>query len=214
MTDATRILVADAQPLFRSGVRDLVEAEPDLDWMGEVSDFDELLARLDAGPLPDVLVVDLKVPGGAGLAVVGRLHERHPEVGLLVLTAFPEKAFLARAVRAGAAGYLEKECDPAEIVEAIREIAGGGSYVSERGSRILAEAMRPGRTGPDHSVLSDREFEVLRRLGGGATVTEIADELELSPKTVSTHRRRLLEKMGFSGNREIVRYAVGHGLIE
>jgi len=208
-----RVAVADAQPLLRKALRDLVESEPDLEWAGEASDVDELFAALDSGPPPAVLVLDLQVPGGVGVEIVGRLHERHPDVGILVLTALPEEAFLPRAIRAGASGYLEKVCDPSAIVEAIRAIAEGGSYVSENGSRILTDAVRPGRTRADHTVLSDREFEVLRRLGGGATVTEIAAELELSPKTVSTYRSRLLEKMGFSGNREIVRYAIGHGLV-
>lgn len=214
MTDVGRVAVADAQPLLRKALRDLVEAEPGLEWVGEASDVEELFAVLESGATPDVLVLDLEIPGGVGIEIVGQLHERHPDVGILVLTALPEDAFLPRAIRAGASGYLEKDRDPGAIVEAIQEIAAGGSYVSERGSRILTDAMRPGRTGADHTILSDREFEVLRRLASGATVTEIAAELGLSPKTVSTYRSRLLEKMGFSGNRDIVRYAIGHGLVE
>lgn len=214
MTTGCRILVADNHPLVRSGLRELLAPQPGLEVIGEVSDFDELFVRLDSDPVPDVLVLDLKMPGGVGLEVLGRIHQRHPDVGILVLTGFPEDAFLPRTIRAGASGYIEKDCDPSVVVEAIRAIAAGGTYVSRSGSRVLAEAMRPGRGEADHTILSDREFEVLRRLAGGATVTQIADELGLSPKTVSTYRSRLLEKMGFSGNRDIVQYAIGHGLVE
>lgn len=214
MTGRRRILVADEHPLTRSGLRHALEAEVGLELAGEVADADELFARLETGPSPDVLVLDLQVPGSPGLELVRRIHDGYPHVGVLVLTSLPEEAFLTRAIRAGASGYLEKDCETSVVVEAIRAIAEGATYVSERGSRVLAEAMRPGQEGADHSVLSNREFEVLRRLGGGSTVTEIAAELDLSPKTVSTYRSRLLEKMGFSGNRDIVQYAITHGLAE
>ena len=206
-----RVLLADDFPLIRSGIKDLLEGDPRMRVVGEVDSFPALWSSLDAAT-PDVLVMDLKMPGGSGLDAVKRLRERHPSVRVLVLTSFPEESFVVLMIRAGASGFLEKTASADRIVDAIHAVASGELVVSERGARALARALQPTGGRLTHLDLSERELEVLRLMGGGLTVSEIAAQLHISVKTVSTYRARLSEKMGFATNAEIIRYALDHGL--
>jgi DNA-binding NarL/FixJ family response regulator len=206
-----RILLADDHALIRSGIKDLLEGDPRMRVIGEVDSFPGLWSALEA-EAPDVLVMDLKMPGGSGLDAVRRLHERYPSVRVLVLTSFPEDSFVVLMIRAGASGFLEKTASADRIVDAIHGVAAGELVVSEGGARALARALQPTGGRLTHLELSDRELDVLRLMGAGLTVSEIAADLNISVKTVSTYRSRLTEKMGFATNAEIIRYALQHGL--
>jgi two-component system, NarL family, invasion response regulator UvrY len=207
------VLIADDHSLIRAGLRGLVEAHADLVVVGEVTTFPELWSCLES-VRPDVVLLDLRMPGGAGLDAIGRLRQAHTAVRILVLSAYPEDAFLLRVVRAGAAGYLEKDGSLEQVAHAIRTVASGEMYVSEAGGRALARAARPGAASLDASVLSDREFEVLRLLGAGVTAGAIAEQLSISVKTVSTYRARIMKKMGFSSNADLIRYTLEHNLTQ
>lgn len=206
-----RVLIADDHPLIRSGLRGLVEGQPDLVVVGEVASFTELWDAIPAGR-PDVALMDLRMPGGTGLDIIGRLRQAHPAMKILVLSSYPEKAFLLRVIRAGASGYLQKDRALDQMADAVRSVVAGDMYVSEEGGRILARAARPGAPALDSSALSDREFEVLRLLGAGIPAGTVADQLHISVKTVSTYRARIMEKMGFSSNADLIRYTIEHDL--
>lgn len=207
----SRVLVADDHPLVVSALSSLISNEEELEVVGQVGSFSELWDALQKAS-PDVLVLDIGMPGGNAVDALRRIAKRHSGVRVLVLSGFPEEEFVVRMIDAGADGYVRKESDPATLIDAVRRVARGGMFVSEAGALALARAAA-GR-GPDHESLSDRELQVLRLLGEGLSVTEIAAELFLSPKTISTYRARLMEKMGFSSTAEIIRYAVRRGLVE
>jgi two-component system invasion response regulator UvrY len=206
-----RVLVADDHPLIRAGLRSLVEAQDDLVVVGEATSFPELWDTV-AASRPDVVLMDLRMPGGTGMDTIRRLRETHPATKILVLSSYPEEAFLLRVIRAGAAGYMHKDGALDQVAEAVRVVAAGDMYVSEEGGRTLARAARPGAPALDVNTLSDREFEVLRLLGAGTPAGAVADQLHISVKTVSTYRARIMEKMGFSSNADLIRYTIEHDL--
>lgn len=208
-----RIIIADDHPLTRAGLRDLLDGESGMHVIGEADSYPALWDAL-ARDEPDLVLLDLRMPGGSGVDAVRRLRQRHPRVRVIVLSGYPEDAFLIRTIRAGAAGYVQKDRAPEEVIRAVRIVAAGEVYVSETGGRALARAARPGGPASDLSSLSDREFEVLRLLGTGLAIGEIADRLHLSAKTVSTYRARLMQKMGFSSTADIIRFAIENGVAE
>jgi DNA-binding NarL/FixJ family response regulator len=161
----------------------------------------------------DLLLLDVSMPGALFLDVVRDLRARHPNIRILVLSVHPEEQWAVRALRAGASGYLTKDHSPEQLLEAIRRVYRGGKYVSPTLAEHLAEHLDGGGQRAPHELLSDREFEVMRRLGSGLTVSQIAGELAISAKTVSTYRKRILEKMAVATNAELVRYAARYGLI-
>lgn len=207
----SRVLVADDHPLVVSALSSLISNEEELEVVGQVGSFSELWEALQEAS-PDVLVLDIGMPGGNAVDALRRIGKRHSDVRVLVLSGFPEEEFVVRMIDAGADGYVKKESDPATLIDAVRRVARGDMFVSAEGAVALARAAA-GR-GADHESLSDRELQVLRLLGEGLSVTEIAAKLFLSPKTVSTYRARLMEKMGLSSTAEIIRYAVRRGLVE
>jgi DNA-binding NarL/FixJ family response regulator len=162
----------------------------------------------------DIILLDVSMPGAAFIETLSDLRARHPSVRILVLSAHPEDQWAMRSLQAGAAGYLTKDHSPEQLVNAIRRVARGGKYVSETMAERLAGMMDSGRTRAPHELLSDREFEVLRALGGGMMVKDVAAQLHLSAKTVSTYRTRLLEKMGLRTKADLVRYVVAHDLLK
>ena len=209
----TSVIIADDHPIVRRGLHDLLAEEPDLAVVDEVADGDALLAVVAAGG-PDVIVLDLALPGARGLDLLRRLRAEHPRVPVLVLSIHPEEPYALRCLKAGAAGYVEKSSEPADLLEAIRTVAGGRRYLSARVADRLVDGpeVRQERE-PPHETLSEREFQVMCRIAGGRTISEIAAELELSVKTVSTYRARLLAKMGLRTNSEITRYVFEHQLL-
>jgi two-component system, NarL family, invasion response regulator UvrY len=207
-----RLLIADDHPIVRSGLRRIAEEDEDIIVIAEASNGEEALSAL-CSAIVDIVLLDISMPGAPFIDTLKRLREKHPTVRVLVLSAHPEDQWAVRALRAGAAGYLTKDHSPDQLVAAVRRVFRGGRYVSPALAEQLASRLGAEFAGAPHELLSDREFEVLRRLGAGYTVKQVASELRLSPKTVSTYRTRLMEKLAVTSNADLVRYASQHGLI-
>lgn len=206
-----RVLLADDHALVREGLKRILAAASDIEVAGEAADGDEALALVKRHDY-DLALIDLAMPGLSGLDLIRRLRLEKPRLRILVLSMHGEKQYAARALKAGAAGYLTKDSAGTELLGAIRKVGGGGVHISEAAAAGLLGA--GASDAPPHTALSDREFEVFRQLVGGRSITEIADRLHLSVKTVSTHKSRILEKMAMAGTAELVRYAVEHRLLD
>jgi DNA-binding NarL/FixJ family response regulator len=206
-----RVLLADDHTLVREGLKQLLAATPDVTVAGEAGDGDAALALVRANAY-DVAVLDLSMPGLSGIDLIKRVQLEQPGLRVLVLSMHGERQYAARALKAGAAGYLTKDSAPAQLVGAIRKIAAGGVHISETAAAQLIGRTSGAETAP-HERLSDREFEILRALVAGESVGDIAARLHLSVKTVSTHKTRILQKMGMQSTAELVRYAVQAGLV-
>ncbi len=207
-----RIFIADDHPIVRQGLRRIVEADPGMVISGEADAAAALLAGLET-KATDLVLLDVSMPGGLFLETLRELRDRHPSIRVLALSVHPEDEWAVRALKAGASGYLTKDHSPDQLLDAIRRVYRGGKYVSPTLAERLASQLDGGGQRAPHELLSDREFEVMRRLGSGLTVSQIAGELALSTKTVSTYRTRILEKMAVATNADLVRYAARHGLI-
>lgn len=203
----TRIVLADDHKIVRDGLKRILAGTPDLEVAGEAADGDALLA-LVKGADYDVALVDMSMPGLAGIALIKRLKLEKPKLRILVLSMHGEQQYAARALKAGAAGYLNKDSAAELLVGAIRKIAAGGMHITEAAAASLVAAEKS-----PHEALSDREFEVLRLLVEGLGPTDIGERLHLSVKTVSTHKTRILEKLGLGSTAELVRYALEHKLV-
>jgi two-component system, NarL family, invasion response regulator UvrY len=209
----TSVFIADDHPIVRRGLYEMLAEQADLEVVGEAADGDAVLAAAAAGR-GDVIILDLSLPGARGLDLLRRLRAEHPRVPVLVLSIHPEEPYAVRCLKAGAAGYVEKTSAPEELVEAIRTVVSGRRYLSARvAERLVGGADVRQERQPPHETLSEREFQVMCRIAGGRTISEIAVELELSVKTVSTYRARLLAKMGLRTNSEITRYVFEHQLL-
>jgi len=205
-----RVALADDHRIVREGLRRLLAAAADVNVVGEVGSGDELLAFLSREPA-DVLVLDVSMPRTSFTSLLGALREAHPRLRIVVLSAHAETEYAVRALREGAAGYLTKERSSEELVEAVRRVARGARYVTPSVAELLAEDVA-GEREDDAGVLSDRELEVLRLIGAGRSVKEIAAQLRLSPKTVSTYRTRMLEKLSLKTTADLIRFALARGL--
>jgi DNA-binding NarL/FixJ family response regulator len=208
-----RLAIADDHPIVREGLRRIAVDDSGITVVGEAATAAELFRLLDAAAV-DVVLLDVSMPGATFVETLVELRERHSTVKVLVLSVHPEDQWAMRALRAGAAGYLTKDRSPEQLVHAIRRVARGGKYVSETLAERLAGLVDNGKTRAPHERLSDREFEVLRALGSGMTVKDVAQQLNLSSKTVSTYRTRLLDKMGLESKADLVRYVVSHDLLK
>ena len=206
-----RVLLADDHGLVREGLRGILAKATDIEVTAEAATGDEVLARVKQAEF-DVALLDLSMPGLSGLALIKRVKLERPKLRILVLSMHGEKQYAARALKAGASGYLTKDSAAAQLLGAIRKIAAGGVQISETAAAQLIGEGGAGDT--PHLALSDREYEVLRQIVAGRSVTEIADGLHLSVKTVSTHKARILEKLDLTGTAELVRYAIEHGLTD
>jgi DNA-binding NarL/FixJ family response regulator len=205
-----RVLLADDHEIVRDGLKRILDACGDLQVAGEAANGDEALALARANDY-DLALLDMSMPGLSGIDLVKRMKAERPKMKLLVLSMHGEPQYAARALKAGAAGYLTKDSAAEKLVGAIRKVAAGGLLVSEAAAAGLLAASTG--EGPLHSRLSDREFEVFKLLAGGASPTEIARRLHLSVKTVSTHKTRIQEKLGLSSTAELVRYALENQLL-
>ena len=208
-----RIIIADDHPVVREGVKQMLAGESDMELVGEAQNAAELL-ELFGKRSCDVLVLDISMPGRNGLDVLKELKSEQPHLAVLVLTMHAEDQYAMRAFRAGAAGYVTKDRAPAELIKAIRHIAAGGKFVTPALAERLAALLGRDEGTLPHEHLSDREFEVLRKIGSGRTLSQIADELFLSPNTISTYRARLLEKLNLRTTADLIRYAITHRLID
>lgn len=208
----TCIVIADDHAVVRKGLRQLIVEAADMTVVGEAASGDELLSLLRSCEV-DVVILDLSLGVRSGLDLVKQVKSGWPRLPVLILSMHPEELFAVRALRTGASGYVEKNSAPEELLMAIRRVARGGTYVSGRISeKIAADIARGGAAVLPHERLSDRELEVLRLLGFGMSVTAIAHALNLSVKTVSTHRTRVLAKTGLRNNADIVEYVIAHDL--
>jgi len=208
----TRVLIVDDHAILRRGLRALLSDEFARAEFGEASNAEQALEQLGKKDW-DVALIDITLPGKGGLDLLKEFKAARPTLPVLVLSVHSEDQFAVRALKAGAEGYMTKESAPEELVQAVRKILAGGRYVSPALGEKLALSVRRDLTRPPHETLSDREHEVMFRIASGKTVTEIAGELSLSVKTISTYRSRILEKLGVRNSAEITRYAIQNGLI-
>jgi len=208
-----RVLIADDHALVRDGLRRMLESTADIRVVGEAETGDQVLVAV-AREQPDVLVLDVAMPGPGFLEILRTLREGHPRVRTVVLSAHAEEEYAERALKAGAVGYVTKERTPDDLQEAIRRAARGIRYISETLAQHLAAHLTGDVPRPHHESLSDREFQVLQLLGQGRSVKEIGAALDLSPKTISTYRERILEKLSLKTTADLIRYAVQHGIAE
>ncbi len=208
-----RVLVADDHAVVRRGLVQILAEAPDMFVAGEASTGREVLQAVRKHDY-DVLVLDIAMPEGGGLEVLQQLQTLKPNLRVLILSMYPERQYAVRVLKTGAAGYLTKESVPDELIAAIRKVARGGKYVSQSLAEKLASELRGEVEKEPHETLSDREYQVMTLLAAGKSATEIATELSLSVKTVSTYRGRILKKLGLSSTAEIIRYAIERGLVE
>ena len=206
-----RVVVADDHTILREGLRQLLGGEADIEVVAEAGDGHEVLARVRALAF-DVLLLDMSMPGKSGIELIKQVKAEKPKLRVLVLSMHEEKQYAVRAIKAGASGYVTKDSAGTQLVTAIRKVAGGGAFITAEVAEQLALGAMPDAEIAPHGRLSDREFEVLRLLVAGHTVTETAAMLNLSGKTVSTHKARLMEKLGIDNQADLVRYAMKHGL--
>jgi len=208
-----RVLIVDDHPIVRAGLRRIAEDDKAIAVTGEASNGQDALDALSQ-TVADVVLLDVSMPGAPFAETLRRLRAEHPTVRVLVLSAHPEDQWAVRALRGGASGYLTKDHSPDQLLDAIRRVHRGGRYVTATLAERLATQLGKDFVGAPHEQLSDREFDVLRSLGAGHTVKEVAEMLGLSPKTVSTYRTRLMEKMRFATNADLVQYVAANALLE
>lgn len=207
------ILIADDHPIVREGLKRVISDCADLEVVSEAQDGHEAVLK-SQDPQVEVLLLDISMPGPGFLEVLRRVKGHRPELQVLVLSVQPEEQYAVRALRAGAGGYLTKDRSPAELAKAIRQVAMGRKYVTgSLAERLAAELDSPSEKEP-HETLSEREYQVFCLLGAGKTVGDVAETLALSPKTVSTYRTRIMDKMKLENNAEMIRYAIERGLAE
>ncbi len=208
-----KILIADDHALLRRGLKQIISETRDMEVTGAASTGAEVIEKASKNDY-DIIVLDITMPGVSGLEILKQLKHDHPRLPVLILSFHPEEQYAVRALRAGAAGYLTKESAADELLVALRAIARGKKYVTSSLADKLVEAVGIEIDKLPHERLSDREFQVLRLIAAGKGITEIAGELFLSPKTVSTYRSRILLKTGMKNSAELTHYAVTHGLVE
>jgi len=204
-------VIADDHPLVRAGLRQVLADEPEIEVVGEAADGDETVAVLRASE-PDVVLLDITMPGAPFPGLLRLLRSAFPRVEVLIVTMHGEDQFAVRALKEGAAGYLTKQQPPQEVINAIKQIAGGGRYLTAAVAERAAAALDGNAQRLPHERVSRREYEVLCMIGLGKSVKQIATELGVSPKTVSTHRARLLRKMRLKTSAELIRYVLQYGL--
>lgn len=208
-----RILVVDDHAIVRMGLRQLVSETDDMVVIGEAADGHQAL-ELARSVTWDVMLLDLAMPGRGGIDALRQVKREFPLLPVLILSIYPEDQYAIRAIKDGASGYLTKDSAPEELLAAIRTLAEGRKHIGAKLAEKLADYLESEDSQRRHEQLSDREFQVMVMLASGKAVSEIANELALSVKTISTHRTRLLRKMGLSTNAEITYYAVKSGLVD
>lgn len=209
----TRILLADDHAVVRAGIRDFLAADKSIRDIGEASTGRETLDQLRSS-VWDLVVLDINMPDRSGIDILRQIRATHAATRVLVMSGFPERQYAVNVLRAGASGYLSKDSAPEELLKAVRTVMAGRRYVSAALAELLVSDLDGNADEPLHSKLSEREFQILCKLAAGRAVSEIAAELCISVKTVSTYRSRLLEKMNFRTNADLTSYALRNGLIQ
>jgi DNA-binding NarL/FixJ family response regulator len=207
-----RILIADDHPIVREGYKKILTSQPDMDVTGEAGNGQEVLDLIQKKEF-DLILLDISMPGRSGLEILKELKSRKPHLPVMILSIYPEEQYAVRAFRDGASGYLTKASTPKELIAAIRKVSQGGRYVTEALAEKLTYFLHGDVDKAPHERLSDREYQVMLLIASGKTVTQIAEELCLSVKTISTYRRHILEKMQFATNAEITMYAIQNKLL-
>jgi two-component system invasion response regulator UvrY len=208
-----RVGIVDDHKIVRAGLKQFLSEHVDLRVTGEAGNGVEALELARQGDM-DVMLLDLSMPQQGGVDALKAIKARSPELPVLILSGFPEAHYAITLLRQGASGYLNKECDPEEIVQAIRTVSMGRKYISQAVATLLAEGVAGGLERPAHELLSERELQVFLRLAKGETIGSMAEAMFLSVKTVSTYRTRVLEKLKLGSNSELTYYAMTHGLIQ
>jgi len=207
-----RVILCDDHALVRRGIRDTLSDAADIQVVGEAADYGELRALM-RGTSADVLVLDINLPGRSGLDVIHVLKDEGSSIKVLVVSMYPEDQYAIRALRAGAYGYVNKAGDPQQLVQAVRTVAQGRKYVTPEMAQMLVESLTAPVAENPHERLSDRELQTLMMIASGKRLSDIAEALKLSPKTVSVYRARVLEKLGLANNSELTVYAIRNGLV-
>lgn len=207
-----KVVLADDHKIVRHGLSKILSSESDISVVGEAQDSDEALALVRSKDV-DVVVLDITMPGRSGLETLKELRKTRPELAVIVLSMHPADQYAVRVLRAGAAGYISKESAPDELVTAIQKAYQGEKYIQADVARLLARFIEHGLTEEPHKLLSDREYEVLRLIAAGKGITQISELMNLSVKTVSTYRSRIVAKTGLLSNAEMTRYAIEHSLV-
>ena len=207
------LLIADDHPMVRAGLRELLKEDRNITDIGEVASCSEALEALQTGRW-DLIILDINMPDRSGLEILRHVRANYPNIKVLVLSGFPEKQYAINVIKAGASGYLPKECAPRDLLLATRTVMQGRRYVSAQLAELLAADIDFDSDKPVHSRLSEREFQIFCKLAAGYTVSAIGRELGLSVKTVSTYRSRILEKMNLATNADITTYALRNEIIQ
>ena len=207
-----RVVIADDHTIMREGLKRILLGIDDIEVVGEAADGFEVLNLVRDGGF-QVLLLDLTMPGRSGVDLIRQIKDESPKLAVLILTMHEEEQYAVRAIRAGALGYLTKESASAKLVSAIHKVAIGRPFISMEVAEQLAINAMPGNIELPHKALSNREYEVFNLLVSGKTISEIAESLHLSAKTISTHKTRILQKMGTQSLAELVQYAVAHSLL-
>jgi DNA-binding NarL/FixJ family response regulator len=207
-----RVAICDDHAIVRKGLREILAETPEIQVVGEAGNWQDLLALL-AGNGVDLLLLDISMPDRNGLDILKQLSRDWPTLRVLMLSMYPEEQYAIRALKAGACGYMTKESALDELVKAVRKVSAGGKYVSSTLSEMLITDFGPQRSGLPHTSLSDREFQVLAMIASGKSMTEMANELSISVKTVSTYRTRILEKLKLRNNAELTSYALKNNIL-
>jgi len=207
-----RVVLCDDHAVVRRGIRDTLTEDPDIEVTGEAGNYPELRDVLRTAPC-DVLLLDLNMPGRNGLEVLASLRETDSAIKVLVVSMNPEDQYAVRCLRAGAQGYASKAADPEALIGAVRTLAQGRKYLTAEIAQMLAESVSQPEHEAPHTALSERELQTLLKIASGKRLSEIAEELMLSPKTVSVYRARVLEKLKLSNNAELTVYAIRNQLV-
>ena len=208
-----KILIADDHPIVRKGLKEIIEETSDMVVADEANNGEEVLKKALKNDL-DVVVLDISMPGTSWIDILKKIKKEKPELSVLVLSMHPEELYAVQVFRAGASGYLTKQSTPDELLAAIRKISTRRKYISASLAEKLAYDLENDANGPPHKTLSNREYEVMCLIATGKTVKEIAEELKLSVKTISTYRSRILEKMNMRNNAELTHYAIKSRLVD
>jgi len=209
----SKVLIADDHTLVRKGLRQILLESGAVKVADEAKDGKETIAKVSANPY-DVVLLDISFPGRSGIEVLKQVKSIRPKLPVLILSMHPEEQYAVRALRAGAAGYLTKESAPDELIEAIQKVARGGKYITASLADKLAEEIGEPSEELPHERLSDREYQVMCMIASGKTVKEIGRELNLSVKTISTHRARILQKMNMKNSAQLTHYAIKYKLVD
>ena len=208
-----RVFIADDHPVVRAGIKQILAEAQDIELCGEAENGQETLDRLDRCK-PHVLILDVAMPGRGGVETLKRVTDTNPEIAVIILSMYPEDQYALRLLKSGASGYLTKECASDQLVNAVRKVAQGKKYISSTLAEILADNITGNGDQPPHQELSNREYQIFCLLAGGRRVSEIADELSLSVKTISTYRMRILRKLNMTKNAELTYYAIKNKLVD